>query len=554
MKEITDFKNFLFLEWKFLRLPNPTPNQYDIADYLQFGPKRKVIEGFRGVGKSWVTSSYVLWRLHLDPQLKFEVVSGTGQLAVDFTTFTLSVIRDWDRVKFLYPRDTQRQSVKGFDVRPAHNSQDPSVKSVGINGAITGTRADEIIADDIETPQNTLTPMARERLKESVKEFDSILKPLDGSRITYLGTPHTEESLYSELQNRGYQCRVWPARYPSSDLRTSYGDTLSPLIGNVSDREGETTEPTRFSNDDLMERELSYGRSGFAMQFMLDPTPADRHRHPLQLNDLIVSNVDPEVAPEKVVYSNDKRYTIDLPAVGFKGDGYHRPMELVGQHIPYQSAVLALDPSGRGSDETGFAVGLLLNGYIHIPEFGGFVGGYGEETLLKIAEIAKKYKVNRIVSEANFGDGMFDQLLRPILKKVYPCTIEEVRHHTQKEQRIIQTLEPLLNRHRLIIDPEAIKRDYESAMKHPPEKRRLYMGMYQLTHITTDRGSLTHDDRLEAIAMVASYFLDRMSVNEDDAMKAQANRDLDEELKGFLTAANSRYVVGEPLKVPNWLD
>ena len=554
MKEISDFKNFLFLEWQFLRLPKPTPNQYDIADYLQFGPKRKVIEGFRGVGKSWVTSSYVKWRLHLDPALNFEVVSGTGQLAVDFTTFTLGVIRDWDRLKFLYPRDTQRQSVKGFDVRPAHNSQDPSVKSVGINGAITGTRADEIIADDIETPQNTLTPQARERLKESVKEFDSILKPLEGSKITYLGTPHTEESLYAELQNRGYSCRVWPARYPSEELRKSYGETLSPLIGEVTDREGDTTEPLRFSNDDLMERELSYGRSGFAMQFMLDPTPADRHRHPLQLNDLIVSNVDAEVAPEKVVYSNDKRYIIDLPAVGFKGDGYHRPMDVVGQHIPYQSAVLALDPSGRGSDETGFCVGLLLNGYIHIPEFGGFVGGYGEETLIKIAEVAKKYKVNRIVSEANFGDGMFDQLLRPILKKHYPVTIEEVRHHTQKEQRIIQTLEPLLNRHRLIVDPEAIKRDYESALKHPPEKRRLYMGMYQLTHITIDRGSLTHDDRLEAIAMVASYFMDRMSIDEDDAMKAQEARELDKELRDFTTAAKGRYVVGEAAKVPNWLD
>ena len=64
-KELHDFRSFLWLTWQHLRLPEPTPVQYDIAEYLQYGPRRKIIEGFRGVGKSWITSAYVVWKLGL---------------------------------------------------------------------------------------------------------------------------------------------------------------------------------------------------------------------------------------------------------------------------------------------------------------------------------------------------------------------------------------------------------------------------------------------------------------------------------------------------------
>ena len=48
-KRIKNFKNFLYLCWKHLNLQEPTPIQYDIADYLQSEEKRLVIEAFRGV-------------------------------------------------------------------------------------------------------------------------------------------------------------------------------------------------------------------------------------------------------------------------------------------------------------------------------------------------------------------------------------------------------------------------------------------------------------------------------------------------------------------------
>jgi hypothetical protein len=56
-KKLQDFRVFLTMVWRHLNLPDPTPVQLDIAHWLQHGPRRKIIEAFRGVGKSWITST-----------------------------------------------------------------------------------------------------------------------------------------------------------------------------------------------------------------------------------------------------------------------------------------------------------------------------------------------------------------------------------------------------------------------------------------------------------------------------------------------------------------
>jgi hypothetical protein len=218
-----DFRNFLWMVWKHLGLPEPTPVQYDIALFLQHGPRRSVIEAFRGVGKSWVTSAFVCWLLYCNPQLKIMVVSASKQRADDFSTFTLRLINDIELLHHLRPRDDQRSSKVAFDVGPAKPDHSPSVKSVGITGQLAGSRADYIVADDIEVPNNSDTQTKRDKLAEAIKEFDAVLKP--GGRVVYLGTPQTEHSIYNLLPERGYVIRIWPARYPTkrSASATAHG-------------------------------------------------------------------------------------------------------------------------------------------------------------------------------------------------------------------------------------------------------------------------------------------------------------------------------------------
>ena len=541
---LSDFRKFLFVIWKHLNLPDPTPVQYDIAYNLQHGDKRMIIEAFRGVGKSWVTSAYVVWLLYMNPQLNILVVSASKSRSDDFTTFTLRLINEIEVLAHLRPKPDQRQSKISFDVAPAAASHAPSVKSVGISGQLAGSRADVIVADDIEVPNNSMTQGMRDKLSEAVKEFDAILKP-DG-RIIYLGTPQNQESLYNKLPDRGYKVSIWPARYPNPEQMVGYGSKIAPLISNALAIDativGEPTDPNRFSDFDLLEREASYGRSGFALQFMLDTRLSDAERYPLKVSDLIIMDIPTQEAPEKVSWSSDSQYIVEeLPNVAFNGDHYHKPMFMSSEFVEYTGSVMSIDPSGRSKDETGYAVVKMLNGYLYVRRCGGIAGGYSEEALQKLAVIAKEEQVNEIIVESNFGDGMFNQLFMPVLNKVHTVTMSEVRHNTQKERRIIDVLEPVMNQHRLVMDKKVIQKDFDSCQHLPNEQALRYQLMYQLTRLTADRGALTNDDRLDALAMACQYWVDamaqdveqRMGARKEELMASELNRLREQASMGF---------------------
>ena len=528
---VKNFKNFLYLCWRHLNLPEPTPIQYDIADYLQSPNKRLVIEAFRGVGKSWITSAFVCHQLLLNPQRNILVVSASKSRADDFSTFTQRLIGEMPMLQHLQPRNNQRQSKVSFDVAPATASHAPSVKSMGITGQLTGSRADLIIADDVESANNSQTQLMRDRLGETVKEFDAIIKPEIG-RIIFLGTPQTEMSLYNDLEERGFKTRIWCALYPSKEQTTGYGHKIAPIIADVEDNEGKPTDPKRFDSVDLLERMSSYGKSGFNLQFMLDTTMSDANRHPLKLNDLIVLSGCStwKEAPAKLQWASSpeqiKAIDPDTPNVGLKGDYYVAPMHTSSEFTPFEGSVMSIDPSGRGEDKTAYAVLKMLHGVLYLTAVGSLDGGYSDDTMGRLAQIAKQQNVNYVVIESNFGDGMATQLLKPIMASVHPCEIEEVRHNIQKEKRIIDTLEPLMNSHRLVIDDILIKEDFKLEPDH-----QLFR---QMTRITRDRGALRHDDQIDALAIAANYWVERM--DRDTVLSYQQHKDdlLDRDLERFM--------------------
>lgn len=549
---LRDFRNFLFLVWTFLwkggaitaAKPDPTPIQYDIAHFLQTGPRRKVIEAFRGVGKSWITAAYVCWRLLLNPHLNFLVVSASKDRSDQFSTFTKRLIFEMPELHHLQPREGQRNSNIMFDVGPAGISHSPSVKSVGITGQLTGSRADEIIADDVESLNNSLTQVMRDALSERIKEFDAIIKP--NGKITFLGTPQTEMSIYNQLPDRGYQICVWPARVPEDPDR--YHGHLANYILEMMSRGAdarEVTDPQRFTHEDLLEREASYGRSGFALQFMLDTSLSDAEKFPLKLQDLIVMPMDTRMAPVKVVWSSGPEYVInDVPCVGMTGDKFYRPMWVATDMAEFTGSVMFIDPSGRGSDETSYAVVKMLNGWLYVVDVGGFTGGYSDTTLKALATMAAKHQVNVVVTEPNFGDGMFDELFKPWLRRIHPCRLEEGPRATQqKERRIVDTLEPVMNQHRLIINKELIKKDYETA------SNAHYSLFYQLTRLTKEKGALIHDDRLDALTGAVRYWVDQMGRDTEKALEEHREKLLDQELEKFTNS-----VLGTTPRGLRWMD
>jgi hypothetical protein len=162
-----------------------------------------------------------------------------------------------------------------------------------------------------------------------------------------------------------------------------------------------------------------------------------------------------------------------------------------------------------------------LNGNLFLLASGGLRGGYSEPNLKKLALIAKEYKVKQILVESNLGLGMFSELLKRYLGTIYPCSVEEVRHTKQKEVRIIDTLEPVLNQHRLMVDTDVILHDLSSTESYPSETRSQYQLFFQLTRITKEKNSIRHDDRLDALAMAVQYFTESMALTEQKAIDSR---------------------------------
>tara|TARA_X000000368_G_C23048894_1_gene720398 strand:+ start:717 stop:2450 length:1734 start_codon:yes stop_codon:yes gene_type:complete len=532
-----DFKLFLQAMWGQLDLPSPTRAQYAIADYLQNGPKRLQIQAFRGVGKSWITGAFVLWTLFKDPEKKIMIISASKERADNMSIFLQKLIIETPWLSHIKPKDDNaRWSRISFDVACSPH-QAPSVKSVGITGQLTGSRADLMILDDIEVPGNSMTELMREKLLQLCTEAESILTPKDDSRILFLGTPQTVFTVYRKLAERNYKPFVWPARYPKKI--ENYEGLLAPqLVSDIDNgaTEWTVTDPDRFDDDDLLDREAAMGRSNFMLQFMLDTSLSDAEKFPLKCADLVITSVNPTSAPDAVVWCSDPTNIIkDLPTVGLPGDYFYSPMLLQGDWNPYTETICSIDPSGRGSDETAAAYLSQRNGFLYLHEMRAYKDGYSDKTLLDVLRGCKKYGVTKLLIETNFGDGMVGELFKKHLQQTKQLIdIEEVRANVRKEDRIIDSLEPVLNQHRLIVDRRVIEWDFKSNPDAPPEERLLYMLFYQMSRMCREKGAVKHDDRLDCLAQGVKYYTDAMSISAYETMKTQRMEDWNDMNEAFL--------------------
>lgn len=555
------FPLFLVYVWRCLGLPDPTPVQMDIARFLQHGGRRIGIKAFRGVGKSWITSAYVCWLLWNDIDIKVLVVSASKERSDSFSIFTKRLLSEIPLLQHLVPDRMKgdRESNVAFDVRGCKPAHAPSVKSVGITGQMTGSRADVIIGDDVEVVNNSETAAQREKILNLVAEMGgAILTPAAKAgktgAVIFLGTPQVEDTLYGKLPERGYVFLTWTAEVPANP--SAYVGGLGPCIQKMIDSgvvPGTPTDPARFDAVELAERKLEYGRIGYALQFQLDTTLSDADRHPLKLRDFIVSQTNVEICPEKLVWgSGEDQEMGHIPLVGLPGDRFFRHLHATKEWSPYEGSIMYVDPSGRGRDQTGYCVIKALHGMLIIRRWGGLEGGYEEKTLAAIATIAKDEKVQSIVIESNFGDGMYAQLLKPVLQRIYPdgCGVEDDHVTGQKEARICDNLEPALAMHKLILDESVLTRMIaDRSSSHDPDAV-LKTPLYQLTRITRDRGCLKYDDCIDALAGAVRWWTEHMARDADVDIKDRDEERLDQMLSDFAEGLSIFPVPGEHKTIP----
>jgi hypothetical protein len=550
------FPVFLAKVWEQLGLPQPTQRQLAIARRLQDpyrGPEggiEDIIRAFRGVGKSYITAAFVLWRLGRNPRdEKILVVSATTSKAKEFVAMVRTLLNTMPMLGFLIPGPDQTNQSDRFDVMGASVGQNRSLKAAGITGQITGGRTTLIVADDIEIPGNSRTEEARQRLMHYTSEFEALRIP--GTDIIYLGTPQTEQSLYNRLvKERGYGSYCVPARFPEPGKRKGYRlrtddgievDILAPDL--LAEHEagliqpGDPTDPERFDKQVLASREAK-GRSFFALQYQLDTSLSDAERYPLRQHDLIVFETNPTKAPRTIQWgkhSENRNVIGDVPNVGFSGDILLRPLFLDEEWREFESKVLFVDPSGRGKDETAWVVMGQLTGTLYCLHVGA-ISGDPATAMQMVARDAKRFKVNVVEIEPNMGGGMWTIAFKPILQKEWPggCTVRDSEWAKgQKEARIIDTLEPVLTQHRLVIAESVVRKDVQN-------EDLVFSLLYQLTHITRDRGSLQHDDRLDALAGAVAHFAKTMGIDTEVAATEQAQQERDDFIAKWFSAEDAQ--------------
>ena len=504
---VEDF--MVFYEYMFLRLGfgKPTEAQLKIAEYLfEDNPKDKMVLALRGIAKSLSTQLYVLWRLLRDNDEHILVRSASSKRSRNFTTFLLNLLKTTPPLQHLAPRSNQRKSTELFDVNGAKPSDSPSVYSAGVSANVTGMRATIVISDDIEVPQNSGTPETRQTLLDQYNESINLLVESDEieGEVIVLGTYQSMNSIYLELEETGaFDVFMIPAFYP--ELNEFYYGRIAPYLKERIESNpeliGKATD-TRFTTEKLEKRRLRIGNSAFELQYMLNPSSNDELKYPLKLKDLIVMDIDPIDNPIRIIYSSENKIH-NIKHRGFVNDYFVAPQWTSKERLPFEFTILAVDPSGRGEDETGYVVISLLGGKVFVREFGGLIGGYEDEALDKLIELSIKYNVNEVVVESNFGDGAYAKMLAPKLKEKHNCSLEEVRAVSRKEKRIIETLEPLMNQHRVIVDRSALEKDYE--------KKAQYSLTYQMTQLTELAGCLIHDDIIDTWQLGIQYLIDYMA-------------------------------------------
>ena len=494
---LNDFRNHIFFCFKHLGLGTPTAMQYEIARDIQEGGTDRILMAGRGTGKSTITACLASWLWLKDPNKTFLVLSNTQSKAIDFVSQARRILSVVAYCRHLEPKVNDKDSALGFNVGCKDKfTQDLSCAARGITSQITGLHSDYIVLDDIEVSGKNESPVTKEALVKKLGELESIRNK--GSLVLFLGTPHYQDSVYNTLRE-SYLVIKYPAEYPDTSVESEV-EGLSDWVLALDLEAGDPTQPERFDKVELEKRKAKMGPAAYNLQYKLNTTLSDSSRYPLKLRDLIVLDIDAEVAPDRIVWQGQE--VLDgIPFFGITGDIIAKPMYVSSTFLKYQQTIVTVDPSGRGEDETGLCVASILNGVLFIHEMVGLEGGYSDATLKKIASYVKLYNAKLVRVESNFGDGLFTKVLSPVIAQYCgQVGISEYRVTTSKEQRIIDSLEPAISAHRVVMNRKILK---------DPDNQ------YQISRIRPIRGSLKKDDRIDALAATVSYFKDHMAIDID---------------------------------------
>jgi len=497
--------------------------ELDMAEYLAHGPSRRIVLGTRGIGKTYIEAAVTCFKWNRDPNRKVLAIS-KSQEAVNKTS---TLIRHWistvSFLKHLKPRKDQRDSLTSFELSGSDTGRQPSFFILGIGGQVDNNRGHTVWLDDVETLKNSMTLQSRQELRRTVGNVAFCLfpdippergGPIDGTETVYTLTPKHEETLAKDLMAEGFDVRAYPLCVPGPGEKNF---PLAPAVkkaiaeGRYRKSDG-CLLPHRFTEDDV--RKLKAKRSLYLRECQMVMTLGESDRYPLKLKDFIVFDIGNETAPIHLSWGlKDHNGSTGLPitSIGLGDDRFYSAAQVDKHWAPFTQTRMRIDQAGMGKDGFPYIVGSHLNGFVHIRRLGEVMGGPTEKNYEHIAMVARDTNTTTITLETNFGGPAYANSLQVHCNRLkiapgtdakrpngWACNVETKHAHVKKQIRIIDSIEPWLGAHRVVITPEiAMDQEWQR----------------QITRSSRENSTLDKDDKADVTAGLLEDFEDMSRID-----------------------------------------
>ncbi len=429
----------------------------------------RVLMVFRGAAKSTIYAVWKAYRLYKNRTNRSLIYAADDKLAGKLTRDTLAVLRRHPLCVGMLP---PKPGAFSFWVNGATDARNPSMEAVGVNSNATGSRADDADFDDIEVPKNIKTPDARQQIRQKIEETTHILVP--GWQKTFVGTPHTHDSIYTEQIEGGAAVLKIPlfehmVRYETTDTKTRYrfpfqlgDDGLYVLAGigkfarmmsegidyRIEDDEvvfhkpprvvidlcSMCSWPERFNRDEIeLKRKETRTLNAWDSQYQLEAKPISETR-------LDPARIIPYAVEPVIRYAN-------RTATMFLGNA-----RIVGMAMRW-------DPSSAKLNSDVSAVSLVLQDeqgrrYLHrVTDLTGEVAEFSSDgkriiggQVWQICDLIERFHVPRIVIETNGIGGFAPAVMKAALKqRRLTCGVAEEPSVANKNKRILEAFEPVMS-------------------------------------------------------------------------------------------------------------
>lgn len=461
----------------------------------------RVMLVFRGAAKSTIYAVYKAYRLWKNPQHRSLVWSADGPTAGMLTADTVNVLRNHPWCIGMLPR---KPSAKRFWVTGAKDARNASMRAVGVDSNATGARADDVDFDDIEVPGNIETPEARLKMRQRISESTHIAVP--GAQKTFIGTPHTHDSIYPERIAAGAAVLKialfsHSVRYTKTDKRTSYPITFKAAQDGLYVMTGIHNGARLLEQGadyQVVDNEVVFAKppgvvldiaTGCAWPERFDRKEIAKRRKETRTLNAWDSQYMLEAKPLSEVRLDPERLKpYDVQPVLRRANGeiamWLGQVRIVGAscHWDPSSGKLKSDVSSVSvvlQDEQGRRYWHRAESLVgEVAEFAAdgkqIVGGQ----VLQIVELVKKLHLRRIKVETN-GAGTFGPVvLKAALKqaKIFDCGVTEHHETLNKNRKILDALEgPLTSgtlwAHVSVLDGPAFNqmRDWNPGVTNQPD-------------------------------------------------------------------------------------